>query len=275
MSHIDEYFNCKTQDEYMKKMLHEIEVSHFEPDNIDVDKFRCGSCGVMNEGGCCSQPVPFKRCTSCKKWEKKCICENEIKAIFDASCRVLLEDDGATLRLYPNFVSASDLEDIKQLKLETRPKIIVYGKECRQQRNVGFFSDSSLGYSYSRQMMSSQPTTPFLRSKLDQVNVRLGTAFNGILVNEYPDGNSNIGAHSDDESGLDRKTRSVAAISYGAERIFRIRDKKTKKIVLDLETPPLSMLVMSGTFQDKYMHEIPVRKNKNARWSLTFRHHTT
>ena len=35
-------------------------------------------------------------------------------------------------------------------QLEERPEIIVYGKVCKQQRNVGFFSDESIGYKYSK-----------------------------------------------------------------------------------------------------------------------------
>ena len=35
-------------------------------------------------------------------------------------------------------------------QLEERPEIIIYGKPCRQARNVGFFSDTSIGYKYSK-----------------------------------------------------------------------------------------------------------------------------
>ena len=40
-----------------------------------------------------------------------------------------------------------------QPHLENRPEIIVYGKKCKQHRNVGFFSDESSGYRYSNRIM--------------------------------------------------------------------------------------------------------------------------
>ena len=78
------------------------------------------------------------------------------------------------------------------------------------------------------------------------------------MVNEYVDGNHCIGAHSDDESGLDNS--GVVAISYGAERIFRIRDKADKKMVCDTKTTHCGIIQMGGDFQKLYTHEIPVQK---------------
>jgi len=86
-------------------------------------------------------------------------------------------------------------------QLEERPEIIVYGKPCKQHRNVGFFSDESIGYKYSKKLMASKPLSPLLTGLLASINKMLGTQFNGILVNKYLDGNDYIGAHSDDETG--------------------------------------------------------------------------
>jgi alkylated DNA repair dioxygenase AlkB len=161
-----------------------------------------------------------------------------------------------------------------ELELEEKPEIIVYGKKCRQQRNVGFFSDESVGYTYSKKLMPSKPLSPCMESLLDIINKTLHSDFNGILVNKYMDGNDYIGAHSDDELGLDKV--GVVSISYGAERIFRIRDKKTRKILYDELTTHCSVLNMGGDFQKFYTHEIPVQKKvKNSRISFTFRKHTT
>ena len=159
--------------------------------------------------------------------------------------------------------------------LEHQPEIIVYGKVCKQQRNVGFFSDESAGYNYSRQIMKSQPLGPEMAELLKIVNEMLGANFNGILANEYPNGENYIGAHSDSESGLDSKV-GVVSISYGAERKFRIRSKVDNKIVCDEPTIHCGILVMGGiNFQNLYTHEIPVQKKiKESRISFTFRKHT-
>ena len=163
------------------------------------------------------------------------------------------------------------VEEIKE-KLSERPSIIVYGRECRQNRDVGFFSDDSIGYKYSRQIMESKPLTENLKKLLENVNSRLGSGFNGILVNRYNNGEQYIGKHSDDESGLDDK--GVVGISYGAVRKFRIRDKKEGKIVKDIPLEHMSVVHMKGSFQKEFTHEIPVEKKvKGERISFTFRKH--
>jgi alkylated DNA repair dioxygenase AlkB len=121
------------------------------------------------------------------------------------------------------------INDVKP-KLYEKPAIKIFNKTCFQQRNVGFFSNESIGYSYSysNQLMKSQQLTKDLEMLLNEVNEIFNFKFNGILVNEYLDGNDYISAHSDDEKGLDEVV-GVILLSYGVERIFRIRDKKTKK----------------------------------------------
>ena len=157
-------------------------------------------------------------------------------------------------------------------RLEERPEIIIYGKPCKQHRNVGFFSDESIGYKYSKKLMASKPLSTSLSELIVIINKMLGTQFNGILVNKYIDGSDYIGAHSDDETGLDGI--GVVAISYGSERIFRIRNKNDKTIVCDEPTIHCGILHMGGNFQKLYTHEIPMQKKiKEPRISFTFRKH--
>lgn len=110
--------------------------------------------------------------------------------------------------------------------LHEKPPLIIYGKPARQPRNVGFFSDTSVGYKYSTTLMPSIPLTDGLKEMLDIVNEMFGAEFNGILVNTYLDGKDNIGRHSDNEKEL--SPVGVVAISHGAVRKFRIRDKSKK-----------------------------------------------
>jgi alkylated DNA repair dioxygenase AlkB len=157
-------------------------------------------------------------------------------------------------------------------QLEERPEIIIYGKPCKQHRNVGFFSNESIGYKYSKKLMASKPLSNSLSHLIVSINNMLGTQFNGILVNKYLDGNDYIGAHSDDETGLDGL--GVVAISYGSERIFRIRNKNDKTIICDEPTTHCGILHMGGNFQKLYTHEIPMQKKiKESRISFTFRKH--
>lgn len=165
------------------------------------------------------------------------------------------------------------VEEIKANEmLMERPEITIMGKLCRQNRNVGFFSNNSEGYRYSGQIMNSKPLTENLEKLLMVVNDLLGSDYNGILINEYLDGNNSIGAHSDDISALGNI--GVFSISYGTSRIFRIRDKKTKTKLLDINTEHLQGILMKDDFQKLFTHEIPIQKRcKTGRISFTFRKH--
>jgi alkylated DNA repair dioxygenase AlkB len=157
--------------------------------------------------------------------------------------------------------------------LEERPEIILFGKPCKQQRNVGFFSNDSIGYNYSRRLMESNPLSCAMVELIETVNKLLNSDFNGILVNKYIDGNDYISAHSDNETGLD--PIGVVTISYGAERNFRIRNKDNKEIIFEVNTTHCSIIHMGNEFQKLYTHEIPVQKKvKETRFSITFRKHT-
>lgn len=164
--------------------------------------------------------------------------------------------------------SIDDIED----KLIKNPKIYIYGKEATQHRDVGFFSNESIGYRYSNQLAKSQFLTDNLMELLEKMNDMFNTNFNGILINKYYNGDDYIGTHSDDEKNL--SDIGVVCISYGVTRKFRIRDKSTKKIVMDISLKENEIVHMGGNFQKEFTHEIPIEKKiKGVRYSFTFRKH--
>lgn len=191
--------------------------------------------------------------------------------------KILIDTGKSRLWIIDNY-GPNLFDQLQTIPLYEEPPIMILGKQCRQRRNVGFFSDESKGYKYSGQFMPSFPlsSAPVLQQFLPALNQSLGTTFNGILVNRYINGEKYLSAHSDDESGLDKGGRCmVAGIAYGTVRTFRIRDKKTNNIVLDYPHTPCTLLVMEGQFQKEFKHEIPIQKNvKEERISITFRHHT-
>ncbi len=156
--------------------------------------------------------------------------------------------------------------------LDYHPPIMMYGKVCHQQRSVGFYSDVSSGYNYSKQKAPSKKMTPLLIQLLDFVNEVYQSEFNGVLVNKYESGNEYIGKHSDDERTLDANA-GVVMVSTGAVRTFRLRNKATgEKIDIPMETD--KMYQMWGDFQKEFTHEIPVQKKVlGVRYSFTFRKH--
>ena len=187
--------------------------------------------------------------------------------------------------LYNSICSKPDL-----YPLEKQPKGFAYGKEIVFHRSIGFFSDTSIGYAYSKQMSKSKPLTHQLKQLIEHINNQFSASFNGVLINVYECGLDYISAHSDDEKELD-KTKQVVAISLGESRIFRVRpkdnltktttiypveiNKKCKNPVYDIPTGHGQLLCMSGGFQSEFTHEVPIEKNKqNIRISLTFRTHS-
>lgn len=163
------------------------------------------------------------------------------------------------------------IEEVKDC-LDIKPPIKFMGKIVYQQRDVGFFSNETEGYYYSGKLASSKPLKPNLVELLKIVNTLFGSSYNGILVNRYNDGTNYISDHSDNENTLD--DIGVVAISYGAIRKFRIRNKITKEKVIDIPTTSYSLIQMGGNFQNEFLHGIPIEKKiMDVRYSLTFRKH--
>ena len=191
---------------------------------------------------------------------------------------ILTENSFLNLYTFPLDLSIKLIENsILSIsdKLIVNPQIFVYGRKCNQHRSIVFFSNSSSGYKYSGQIANSQPLTAELLILLEYINNLFKSEFNGILINKYINGNDYIGAHSDDESNLDNI--GVISISYGYPRIFRIRNKYTKKIVKDIITSNDKIIHMGGDFQKEFTHEIPKVKTSDSldttRYSITFRKH--
>jgi len=184
-----------------------------------------------------------------------------------------------SLPVLPNNITMEKIILELEPHLIVRPKIMMRGKVAHQNRSLAFFSNESIGYKYSGYLAKSVPLTESTKTILEFVSNLYGTKFNGILVNKYENGEDSIGRHSDDEKDL--SDVGVVAISYGAVRKFRIREKapksdqnKTMPIIKDIPTDSGVIMHMGGDFQKEFTHEIPVEKTvKNPRYSLTFRHH--
>lgn len=99
--------------------------------------------------------------------------------------------------------------------------------------------------------------------------------YNLGLANFYGNGLHYIGCHADNEPQL-VKGAPIVSVSLGQERVFRIRSKETKEIVLDIPMPHNTYLVMGGSMQERYLHEVPKVTGKKGealgrRINITFR----
>lgn len=188
------------------------------------------------------------------------------------------ESQKSWLSVQENFIDSAEskawIERVLEMPLTKYPTGKLFGKTITFHRWIGFFSDTSVGYRFSGQTMKSGALSSELQELITHVNKTLETEYNGVLINVYETGLDYISAHSDDEREV--RGNKVAAISFGSNRVFRIRDKKTKKIVFDQKTTDGQLLVMDGEFQQEFTHEIPPvsRGNIGLRVSFTFRNHS-
>lgn len=130
-------------------------------------------------------------------------------------------------------------------------------------------------YWFSGMKHEALPVPEILEPFIEWCNTLGYGNFNGLLLNWYENGLKYIGKHADDESNL-IKGSAIIAISLGADRKFRIRCKKTDKIIHDINLFDKSYVVMGGKMQQKYTHEIvkingKKGENTGKRISLTFR----
>jgi alkylated DNA repair dioxygenase AlkB len=97
------------------------------------------------------------------------------------------------------------------------------------------------------------------------------TTFTSCLLNLYRNGQDSNGWHADDEKVLGENP-VIASLSLGAERTFHLKHKKIKALKHKLILHNGSLLLMKGTTQHNWFHQIPkTKKMIEKRINLTFR----
>ena len=152
-------------------------------------------------------------------------------------------------------------------------KIRFYGKESLVPRLESWHGDEGMSYTYSGIRMDAKPWTKILLMIKESIEPIAKTTFNSVLINYYRDGKDRVAWHSDDEKELG-KNPVIASVSLGAERKFKLRHKKYKenKLQYEIFLQSGSLLLMSGSTQHHWLHEIPrTAKPIGPRINLTFR----
>lgn len=97
-----------------------------------------------------------------------------------------------------------------------------------------------------------------------------GETYNSCLLNLYHDGNEGMAWHSDAEKDL-KQNGAIGSLSFGAERKFSFKHKKTHEIVSKILQHG-SLLVMKDSTQSNWLHRLPPTKiTCMPRINLTFR----
>lgn len=147
---------------------------------------------------------------------------------------------------------------------------VIFGKHFVTKRKVAWYGDQEYFYGYSNTTKKALPWISELEEIRSMVTSSTGECFNSCLLNLYHTGDEGMAWHSDDEKSLALNS-SIASISFGAERKFSFRHRKTKETIsLLLENG--SLLLMKDPTQKNWMHSLPkTTKVKTPRINLTFR----
>jgi alkylated DNA repair dioxygenase AlkB len=195
--------------------------------------------------------------------------------------------DGCVLRYYERFLP-KELADFYNETFELLPFTqgqVRSGKENRQSCFCSTVMDANGAlkkYSYSGKVNTPIRFSDEMLMLANTVSVVTGGTFNSCLANLYPNGQSNIGYHSDSERDLYPESM-IASISLGAERWFDVaaigegRDsvpytwRGQRKVSIRVKHG--SMIVMGGKLQKYYKHQLRREAAVTSpRINLTFRH---
>ena len=151
-------------------------------------------------------------------------------------------------------------------------EIKCYGKIHPLQRKTAWYGDQGFNYSYSGINCNPIPWTTELLELKENIEKYLPTEnFNSVLLNLYRDGNDKVGWHSDDEKELGMNP-TIASLSLGETRRFDLKHKENPDLKYKFELTPGSLIIMRGSLQHNWSHQIPVQKKVlGSRINLTFR----
>ena len=168
--------------------------------------------------------------------------------------------------------NACKFEELWNLHPEKYNQVVMAGKVINTPR---WQQSYNMPYFYTGMAHSALPVPDSIKPYWEWANSIGYGAFNQILINWYANGLHYIGPHSDDESQI-KDGSCILSMSIVAERVFRIREKATKKIRNDIVMPNGTVVVMGGLMQTQFTHEVPKINGKKGegigrRINITFR----
>ena len=195
--------------------------------------------------------------------------------IFDIHNSITTELKDGKILYDRNFLSSVEASRyFKILRNETawqQDQIKVFGKEYDQPRLTALYANNNFPYSYSNVTMYPSPFSATLLEIKEKVEQQLKKEFTTCLLNLYRHGQDSNGWHADNEKELG-KNPIIASVSLGAERMFHMKHRTDNSQKIKINLIHGSLLVMSGSTQHYWLHQIPkTKKHVEERINLTFR----
>ncbi|HRG17703.1 MAG TPA: alpha-ketoglutarate-dependent dioxygenase AlkB [Flavobacterium lutivivi] len=181
----------------------------------------------------------------------------------------------AQVSYVPAFIGFEEANELfEKLLLQVnwqQDDIIVFGKKYQQPRLTALYGNDGKSYSYSSLTMFPNKWDSLLTYIKEKVEDFMKVKFTTVLLNYYRDGNDSNGWHADNEKELG-KNPIIASVSFGAKRVFQMKHNSIKGQKFKIELEHGSLLIMKGTTQHFWKHQIPKStRNVGPRINLTFR----
>lgn len=181
----------------------------------------------------------------------------------------------ADVTYYPNFFNLEEANHYFKILLNTlewqQDDITIFGKTHKQPRLTALYASNNNTYSYSNITMKPLKFTPTLELIKTKIETKTKQQFTTCLCNLYRDGQDSNGWHADNEKELGQNP-IIASVSFGVERLFKLKHRTDKTLKHDIVLQHGSLLIMQGKTQHHWLHQIPkTRKITSERINLTFR----
>ncbi len=143
----------------------------------------------------------------------------------------------------------------------------MYDKTVKAPRLISWHEDSKIATDNSAQAFTKDLND--IRSKVQK---ETDLYFNAVLLNLYRNGNDSVAWHSD-KTHRTSDNPTIASVSFGETRMFKLRHKTRKDIpIVEIPLYHGTFLLMSGTTNSFWEHHVPrTSKNILPRINLTFR----
>lgn len=122
-------------------------------------------------------------------------------------------------------------------------------------------------YHYTGRSNKALPLPPILEPILGWARATIEKSLNGVLLNWYDGSRGHyIGRHRDSVRNM-RANAPIVTISFGEERVFRIRPWPVRPGAkpVDLAAPDGCVFVMPWETNRTFTHEVPPSKSKTGR----------
>lgn len=187
----------------------------------------------------------------------------------------IIKLNDAELLYHPNFFDKLESDSIFKTLLETiqwkQDTINMYGRELPLPRLSAWYGENNKPYTYSGITLNPLPWTDELLKIKEKIEAEAKVKFSSVLLNRYRDGQDYVGWHTDAEKELGRNP-VIGSVNFGATRKFQLRRIDDHKEKFEVELSHGTFLVMQGTTQHFWQHQVPKTASKiGERLNLTFR----